>query len=50
MILNVVLALAVLPAPRQFVKTGGFVKDPVVTETRDASLPAADISATSPAV
>ena len=40
MILNVVLALAVLPAPRQFVKTGGFVKDPVVTETRDASLPA----------
>lgn len=39
MFFGMVLALAILPAPREFVATGGFVKDPAVTVTRDASLP-----------
>jgi len=40
MIANLVLALAILPVPRAYVATGGFATNPVVSVTRDATLPA----------
>lgn len=37
--MSVLVMAALLPFPREFKATGGFVKDPPVTESRDASLP-----------
>ena len=36
---GVLLALALLPSPREFVPAAGHVREPSVSVTRDASLP-----------